>query len=65
MTTEHQPQQLSLLPRGDVPLRFRLDDATVSRGRRHIAEIRRMLREQHHDEEVDQPAALPRRRRAA
>jgi hypothetical protein len=63
--TSEQPQQLSLLPRHDVPLRFRLDQATVQRGRRHIAEIRKMLREQHPFEDSDQSGALPRRRRAA
>jgi hypothetical protein len=65
MTKEQHPQQLSLLPAGDVPLRFRLDAATVARGRRHIAEIRQMLRHGEPDDRVDQQHALPPRRTAA
>lgn len=42
--TEHDlPQQLTLLPSSDVPVRFRLDADTRRRGIRHIAEIRRQL----------------------
>lgn len=40
-----RPQQLSLLPRPELPARFRLDDATRARGLRHVAELRRMLAE--------------------
>jgi hypothetical protein len=36
-------EQLSLLPRADVPVRFRLPDETRQRGLRHIAEIRTVL----------------------
>jgi hypothetical protein len=36
-------QQLTLLPAPDVPLQFRLDEATRQRGLRHIAEIRSQL----------------------
>lgn len=35
--------QLSFFSADRVPARFRLDAATVRRGRRHIAEIRKML----------------------
>lgn len=37
------PQQLTLLPPADVPVQFRLDEATRRRGLRHVAEIRRQL----------------------
>ena len=46
MTTTRHPEraeQLSLLPASEVPLQFRLDEATRRRGLRHIAEIRRQL----------------------
>jgi hypothetical protein len=36
-------EQLSLLPRAEVPVRFRLPDETRQRGLRHIAEIRNVL----------------------
>jgi hypothetical protein len=36
-------QQLTLLPAPDVPVQFRLDEATRRRGLRHVAEIRRQL----------------------
>lgn len=39
------PTQLSLLPTPEVPLQFRLDAATCERGRRHVAEIQRLLEE--------------------
>lgn len=45
MTEHDTPQQLTLLPSSDVPLRFRLDAQTRRRGIRHIAEIRRQLAE--------------------
>jgi hypothetical protein len=38
-----EPQQLSLLPAPEVPVRFRLDEATRRRGLQHIAEIRARL----------------------
>lgn len=44
--TEHDiPQQLTLLPSSDVPIRFKLDADTRRRGIQHIAEIRRQLAE--------------------
>lgn len=45
MTEQHAPQQLSLLPPADVPVQFRIDEATRRRGMRHIAEIRALLAE--------------------
>jgi hypothetical protein len=42
-TTNSTPEQLTLLPAADVPVQFRLDDATRRRGLRHIAEIRARL----------------------
>lgn len=47
MTEQHAPQQLSLLPPADVPVRFRIDEATRQRGMRHIAEIRAQLAARH------------------
>jgi hypothetical protein len=43
MDKHDAPQQLSLLPTPDVPVRFRLDEATRRRGLQHIAEIRAQL----------------------
>ena len=44
ITSTTTPEQLSLLPDpADVPLQFRLDDATRRRGLRHVAEIRARL----------------------
>jgi hypothetical protein len=43
MTERSTAQQLTLLPAPDVPLQFRLDEATRRRGLRHIAEIRLQL----------------------
>jgi hypothetical protein len=43
-TTKPTAEQLTLLlPAADVPVQFRLDDATRRRGLRHIAEIRARL----------------------
>ena len=47
MSEEHTPQQLSLLPPVEVPVQFRIDEATRRRGMRHIAEIRALLAERH------------------
>ena len=47
MSEEHIPQQLSLLPPVEVPVQFRIDEATRRRGMRHIAEIRALLAERH------------------
>ncbi len=38
-----RPQQLTLLPSPEVPVRFRLDTDTRRRGMAHIAEIRQQL----------------------
>jgi len=43
MSERQTSQQLTLLPAPDVPLQFRLDEATRRRGLRHIAEIRAQL----------------------
>ena len=43
MSERQTSQQLTLLPAPDVPLQFRLDEATRRRGMRHIAEIRLQL----------------------
>lgn len=45
MTEHDTPQQLTLLPSSDVPIRFKLDADTRRRGIQHIAEIRRQLAE--------------------
>lgn len=59
------PQQLSLLPSSDLPLKFRLDEATRRRGLRHVAEIRQMLAErQAARDEGQRPRHQPRRRAA-
>jgi hypothetical protein len=42
-----QPQQLTLLAPVEVPLQFRIDEATRRRGLRHIAEIRLQLAARH------------------
>lgn len=42
-STTSTPEQLTLLPEVEAPLRFRLDDATRRRGLRHVAEIRAQL----------------------
>lgn len=43
MTEHDTPQQLTLVPAPEVPVRFRLDARTRERGTRHIAEIRAQL----------------------
>ena len=43
MNTQPSAQQLTLLPAPDVPVQFRLDEATRRRGLRHVAEIKRQL----------------------
>lgn len=66
MTEHDTPTQLSLLPSSDVPLRFRLDDATRRRGLRHIAEIRREMEARHAARVVEQlPTRAPIRSNAA
>lgn len=44
--TSPPPEQLTLLPEAEVPLQFRLDEATRRRGLRHIAAIRAQLERQ-------------------
>ena len=67
MTEHDTPQQLTLLPSPDVPLRFRLDADTRRRGIRHIAEIRQQLAERQAQRvAVERPAErLPGRSTAA
>jgi hypothetical protein len=43
MTENETPKQLTLLPPTEVPLQFRLDEATRRRGLQHVAELRRLL----------------------
>jgi len=45
MEARPNAHQLTLLPAPDVPVQFRLDEATRRRGLRHIAEIRLQLAE--------------------
>lgn len=66
MTEHDTPKQLSLLPSSDVPLRFRLDDATRRRGLRHIAEIRREMEARQAARAIEQhPTRVPIRSNAA
>ena len=57
MTEQHAPEQLSLLPPVDLPVQFRLDEATRRRGLRHIAEIRAQLAARQSQRQVDRTAA--------
>jgi len=43
MNEKPTTQQLTLLPAPEVPVQFRLDEATRRRGLRHVAEIKRQL----------------------
>ncbi|MEY4340383.1 MAG: hypothetical protein RLZ14_2233 [Actinomycetota bacterium] len=45
-TSNDTPQQLDLLPGGEVPLQFRLDRHTREVGLAHIARIKAALAEQ-------------------
>lgn len=56
MNADTRHQQLTLLPTPEVPLQFRLDEATRRRGLRHVAEIRLQL-EQRRAERAGQPTA--------
>jgi len=47
MNTNDTSNQLTLLPTPDLPLQFRIDEATRRRGMRHIAEIRAQLAARH------------------
>lgn len=49
MTEHDTPQQLTLVPAPEVPVRFRLDARTRERGTRHIAAIRAQLAERASD----------------
>ncbi len=53
--------QLSFFSADRVPPRFRLDAATVRRGRRHIAEIRKMLAAAAASEVAEPHATIPAR----
>lgn len=58
-------EQLSLLPSSELPVQFRLDEATRRRGLRHVAEIRQMLAERQATRDGSQrPRHLSRRRAA-
>ena len=66
MTENETPQQLTLLPStkpsSNVPLRFRLDEATRRRGLQHVAELRRLLAARQAAKETDAPrTSAPRR----
>jgi len=43
MNQKPTTQQLTLLTAPEVPIQFRLDEATRRRGLRHVAEIKRQL----------------------
>jgi hypothetical protein len=66
-------EQLTLLPRADVPVRFRLPEETRQRGLRHIAEIRQVLAARQEGDPTHTPHGAativhrlpPRRQRAA
>lgn len=57
MNEAHVPQQLSLLPQAELPLQFRIDEATRRRGLRHIAEIRAQLAQRQAQRQQQRPAA--------
>jgi hypothetical protein len=59
-TTRPLAEQLTLLPATQIPVQFRLDEATRRRGLRHIAEIRALL-ERHQEHQT----STPQRRRPA
>jgi hypothetical protein len=67
MTEHDTPQQLTLLPSSDVPIRFRIDAETRRRGIRHIAEIRQQLADRQSARSTNQryPARRPDRPTAA
>jgi len=67
MNESDLPQQLTLLPSSDVPVRFRLDADTRRRGIQHVIEIRRQLAERHAAKQVNgvPPVRRPIRSRAA
>ena len=53
MNTQPSAQQLTLLPAPDVPVQFRLDEATRRRGLRHVAEIKRQLADRQSERAVE------------
>ena len=57
MNTNDTPSQLTLLPTPELPLQFRIDDATRRRGMRHIAEIRAQLAARHQARDEQATAA--------
>jgi len=70
MTTTNAPEQLTMLPAPQVPIQFRLDEATRRRGLQHVAAIRRMLEASarsraHTDEPAERAPATIGERRAA
>lgn len=58
-------EQLTLLPRKELPARFRLAEETRRRGLRHVAEIRQMLAEREAAAEKSNVHRLPPRRQQA
>ncbi len=60
MIENDTPQQLTLLPSSDVPVRFRIDAETRRRGLQHIAEIRQYLAQRQAANAVDQPGEIRR-----
>ena len=62
MIENDTPQQLTLLPSSDVPVRFRLDAETRRRGLQHVAEIRRQLAERQAVKALANVETLPTRR---
>lgn len=61
MTTTTSSRQLNLFPAPTLPARFRLSEDTVKRGRRHIAEIRKMLASSPHNYELEGVTPIPER----
>ena len=53
MNTQPTAQQLTLLPAPDVPVQFRLDDATRRRGLQHVAEIKRQLADRQAERSIE------------
>jgi hypothetical protein len=62
MSENDTPQQLTLLPSSDVPVRFRLDADTRRRGLQHVAQIRQQLAERQAARAASNVEQLPIRR---
>ncbi|MFV0309819.1 MAG: hypothetical protein ACK5OX_18975 [Desertimonas sp.] len=60
--TTERPEQLTLPGTAEVPVQFRLDEATRRRGLAHISQIRNQLDQAHQRRLASAPA--PRRRQA-